>query len=120
MSSSLLIMPSRLRSESITKVARLLGSGPMRFTPKSRAIFCFGSESSGYPRSYLSSKAFWRSTASALIPLGRCDAPARYDIELDVEGPACVFLVASDPTEGAFRQLPVSLGAPCDSVAPPE
>ena len=60
------------------------------------------------------------STASALITLERCDAPARYDIELDVEGPACVFLVASDPTEGAFRQLPVSLGAPCDSVAPPE
>ncbi len=57
-------------------------------------------------------------TASALITLERCEAPARYAVELDLEGPACVFLVASDPTEGAFRQLPVSLGAPCDSVAP--
>ncbi|MEM7287032.1 MAG: hypothetical protein AAF480_11825 [Actinomycetota bacterium] len=59
-------------------------------------------------------------TASALITLERCAEPARYELVLDLTAPACVFLVASDPTEGAFRQLPVSLGAPCDSVAPPD
>ena len=59
-------------------------------------------------------------TASALITLERCAEPARYEVELDLAEPACVFLVASDPTEGAFRQLPVPLGAACESVAPPD
>lgn len=59
-------------------------------------------------------------TSAALITLERCAEAARFDLALDLEAPACVFLVASDPTEGAFRQLPVPLGAPCDSVAPPD
>lgn len=58
--------------------------------------------------------------AAALITLERCAESARYRLELDLAEPACVFLVASDPAEGAFRQLPVPLGVPCDSVAPPD
>ena len=57
---------------------------------------------------------------STLLTFEQCEARARYDVVLELAAPACVFLVASDPTEGAFRQLPVPLGAPCDSVAPPD
>ncbi len=58
-------------------------------------------------------------TTATLLTFERCETRARYEVVLELGAPACVFFVASDPTEGVFRQLPVPLDAPCDSVAPP-
>ena len=68
---SLWITSSSVRSVSMTKVTRLVLSGPkLRLAPSCAATVRSGSESSGMPSDSFSSNCFCLATGSALMPTG--------------------------------------------------